>query len=308
MPQLPSPGNSTEPNLTSHATPLAAYSRTLSRRDALYRGVTACALASTGLSEICTATTSDDPYQPFQMGIQSYSLRGYGLDDALKHTRALGLRFWESYRGHFAVTTVPKDWKQYQETLKRAGVRMVAFGVEPFTENKDENRRRFEFAKAMGIETLSADPTPESLDHLDRLVEEYDVSIAIHNHGPGARYDSIEDTSRVLANHHEKIGACVDTGHYLRSREDPLKALHTFGKRVYGVHLKDVKQLKGKESQFTILGEGDLDVDGCLRYLYDVKYAYCMALEYEENEENPIADLQQSLAVVRKSLQKIRTT
>ena len=126
MPQLPSPGNSTEPNLTSHATPLAAYSRTLSRRDALYRGVTACALASTGLSEICTATTSDDPYQPFQMGIQSYSLRGYGLDDALKHTRALGLRFWESYRGHFPVTTVPKDWKQYQETLKRAGVRMVA--------------------------------------------------------------------------------------------------------------------------------------------------------------------------------------
>ena len=61
---------------------------------------------------------------------------------------------------------------------------------------------------------------PESFAVLDKVLEQYPgIYIAIHNHGPGARYDKIADVANAIKGHHERIGACVDTGHYLRSCE-----------------------------------------------------------------------------------------
>jgi hypothetical protein len=88
---------------------------------------------------------------------------------------------------------------------------------------------------------LSASPEPGSFDIPDELVEEYGVALGIHNHGPGDRYEEIATIEKAIKIHHPKIRCCIDTGHYLRSREDPVQAVEVFGKRVYGVHLKDVK-------------------------------------------------------------------
>jgi sugar phosphate isomerase/epimerase len=96
----------------------------------------------------------------------------------------------------------------------------------------------------------------------------------------------------------------VDTGHFLRSDENPVEAIEAFGHRTYGVHLKDVKKLPNGEKQFTILGEGDLDVVGCLKALKKLKFEHCMSLEYEENESNPMADIQKCLANVREAVKK----
>ena len=80
------------------------------------------------------------------------------------------------------------------------------------------------------------------------------MAIGIHNHGPGHKWAKIDTIAAAIKDHHPKIGCCVDTGHFLRSREDPVRAVEVFGKRIYGVHLKDVKDA----TTFTILGEGDL--------------------------------------------------
>ena len=50
----------------------------------------------------------------------------------------------------------------------------------------EANRRWFEFAKKAGIKSISANPSEDSFDSLDKLCEEYQIRIAIHNHGPGA--------------------------------------------------------------------------------------------------------------------------
>src|SRR5207247_6290409 len=94
----------------------------------------------------------------------------------------------------------------YKRKLDAAGIKLVAYGVEGFGKDTDANRKEFEFAKAMGIAVISADPTPEAFDSLDKLVDEYRINIAIHNHGPGARYDKIDSVSRAIQNHHERIG------------------------------------------------------------------------------------------------------
>lgn len=278
----------------------------VSRR--LFLKCSAAGVALAGpLSTLAADAAQSDPYGGFKMGLQSYSLRHYKkTEEALAKTRELGLKYWESFNQHFPVTDDAAKLAEYKRMLNGAGVTLMAYGVQGFDKNTDANRKQFVFAKAMGITTISADPTPEAFDNLDKLVEEFKINIAIHNHGPDdKRYGKIDQVLQAIMNHHERIGACVDTGHYLRADEDPVKAIETFGPRTYGVHLKDVKRIPGQKPQFTILGKGDLDVVGCLRVLKKLRFDHCLSLEYEESEQNPIPDIKECLAVVQQAVKKV---
>jgi inosose dehydratase len=145
---------------------------------------------------------------------------------------------------------------------------------------------------------MSADPDLDSFDSLDKLVEEYGVAIGIHNHGPGHKYDKIDKIAAAIKDHSPKIGCCVDTGHFLRSREDPVRAVEVFGTRTFGVHLKDVKDA----TKFTVLGKGDLRTADLLKALAAIKYDYCLAIEYEEHEDNPVAEIAECLTAARAAL------
>jgi sugar phosphate isomerase/epimerase len=251
-----------------------------------------------------------DPYGGFKMGLQSYSLRGFDEKTALQHTRTLGVKYWESFPGHIPLSTLPTHIAEQKALLADAGVTLMAYGVVEFDANETKTREKFDFAKAMGMSSFSANPRKDkaTFDLLDKMVAEYGVAIAIHNHGPGARYDKIKDVVEIVKDRHPKIGACVDTGHYLRSDENPVEAIEKLGQRVFGVHLKDVRTISnaGKRGKiFTILGQGDLDVLGCLQALRKLKYDLCLALEYEENEKNPLSDIEVSLQAVRDAVKKL---
>jgi inosose dehydratase len=276
----------------------------LNRRDFLQAGVLgATAIAFSRVS----AADVKDPYIGLNMGLQSYSLRAFDTAKALEMTKSLGLKNWEAYPNHIPMSSVPKHIETQKEILSKAGVTLVSYGVLPFDENENAARERFDFAKAMGIRSLSADPKKNkgTFDLLDKLVAEYDVAIAIHNHGPGHQYNKISDVENIVKDRHPKIGACVDTGHYLRSDEDPVEAVQRLGKRVFGVHLKDVKTLPDGKKQFKIAGEGDLKVTELLKALKQLKYDYLVAIEYEENEKNPLADIEACLKYVRECAAKV---
>jgi sugar phosphate isomerase/epimerase len=269
-----------------------------------------------------------DPYGGFKVGLQSYSLRTYDAKTALEHTKKLGVKFWESYPKHVPQSTLPATLNDSKKLLGEYGVSLMSYGVVRFTADENKARETFDFAKAMGLVSLSADPDPDraTFDLLDKLVAEYDVAIAIHNHGPGHRYDKADDVLKWVKDRHPKIGACVDTGHYLRSNESPVEVIQKFGSRVHGVHLKDVRTVNKPEDQekiepkltknrvgmlkkegkvFTILGEGELDTVGVLKALKKLNYQNCVALEYEESEQNPISDVELCLAAVREAVKKV---
>jgi sugar phosphate isomerase/epimerase len=277
----------------------------LDRRNFLKTGLVAsAAVCGAGWNPLASAQDKPaDPYRGFKMGIQSYSLRGFPVLEALEISKKLGLLHWESYPAHIPVSSVPKNVAEQKAMLAKAGVNLMAFGVVGFDGNETKAREVFDFAKAMGIKSISADPAKDEATFklLDKLVAEYNVAIAIHNHGPGHRYNKIDDVVNTVKDHHPLIGACVDTGHYLRSNENPVEALERLGNRVFGVHLKDVKDTK----IFKIVGEGDLDVVGCLKVLTKLKYKYCLALEYEENPKNPVPDLEVCLKNVRAAMEKL---
>ncbi len=259
-------------------------------------------LLAAGLAgRIGRAAEQTGDYGPFQMGIQSYSLRNFNFDEALAKTKELGLGAWESYSAHIAPTTDQAKLDAILAKMKAAGVTLAGFGVVRMTKDVDALRPVFAFAKAAGIKYLSADPDPDAFDAVDKLVEEYGVAVGIHNHGPGHRYDKIDTIAAAIKDHNPKIGCCIDTGHFLRSREDPVRAAEVFGDRIYGVHLKDVKDA----TTFTVLGKGDLRTADLLKELARRKYGYCLALEYEENPDDPIADIQSCLEAVRKAVKGI---
>jgi sugar phosphate isomerase/epimerase len=271
----------------------------LTRRDAIRSGLAAAGVLALGGRTIrADDQSASDAFAPFKMGIQSYSLRHFKLEEALEMTKTLGLHYWESFPAH--IPTDPAKAAKYTALAKESGVKVIGYGVVGFSKDHDANRKSFEFAKAMGIGYLSADPSKDSFDSLDKLVEEYQIPIGIHNHGPGHQYALIDNIAEAIKDHHKLIGCCIDTGHFLRSKQDPVRAVEVFNDRIYGVHLKDVKDA----TTFKVLGEGDLRTADLLAALAKRKYSYCLALEYEENEAAPMDDIQKCLATVRKALPK----
>ena len=273
--------------------------------------VTASAAGATwfDVPEIHSAT-GQDKYNGFPMGIQSFSLRGFGVDGAIEQTHKLGLHFIEFFSGHFPISPDPAKASAMKAKLTKRDLTISAHGVNNFTADHERNEVTFKFAKLAGIKNISANPKPDSFDSLDKLVAKYDIRIAIHNHGPGALYDKIDDGLKAVKGHDKRIGFCADLGHYIRSSEDPVEVIHKLGERLYGIHLKDFAEQK-KKTHGVILGKGHLDVPGVFKALHKVKFPAdgALSLEYEESpNDHPklLADIRECLAIAADAAQKAK--
>ena len=287
------------------------FDRTLSRRDVLRGG--AAALAATALPN-WSAGKDEDPFGGFTVAIQSYTFRNFDLDKALANMAACGVKHAEFFRKHIPVESTPDQLKSILNLCRESGVMPVAFGVEAFTKDHDANKKRFDFAAALGVKYLSADPTPDSFDSLDKLCDQYKIAIAIHPHGPsgkGARHRwwSAEVILAAVKDHHELIGTCLDTGHLIRMAQlgvmlDPAQEVRVMGKRNFGMHLKDHDNKRKTDVPY---GDptGVLDVPGVLRALREVKFAGYISIEYEANADNPSPDVQKCVAYFKDSVAKL---
>ncbi len=245
-----------------------------------------------------------DPYGGLPMGVQSYSLRAFNTLEAVRHIEGMGLHHAEFYSKHLDPKASDGQIEETKKLLEKAEIKLVSHGVTGFTKNHDANRQVFEFARKAGIRNITANPQPDSFDSLDKLVAEFEIRIAIHNHGPGALYDSIESVQKAIHDRHKLIGACVDTGHFIRSGEDPVKAVLELGDRVYGVHVKDDEYKGDKRTHNVVIGKANLDVVGLFKALKKIKFPADggLSLEYEANMQNPIDDMKQCLAVAREAI------
>ena len=248
---------------------------------------------------------ADDPWGGFPLGVQSYSLRNFNTVEAVRHIQGMGLHYAELYSKHLDTKASDDQIKETLKLLEDAGIKLAGHGVHGFTKDHEANKKLFEFARKAGVKVITANPEMDAFDSLDKLVAEYDIKIAIHNHGPGQLYDSIDSVVQAVKGRHKWVGACVDCGHFLRSGEDPVKAVRTLGPRVFGAHIKDDVEL-GKASKNVILGKGKLDVVGLFKALREIKFPAdgSLALEYEANPDNPIADMKACLAVAKEASAK----
>lgn len=253
-----------------------------------------------------------DPFGGLRVGVQSYSFRKFSLEQALKRTQELGLGYAEFYRGHVPTDSSPEKLAAIKALCKEYGVTPIAFGVESFTKDTAANKKLFDFAAGLGVKYLSADPTPDSFDSLDKLVDEYKIGIAIHPHGPSGkgrhRWYSAEVILAAVKDHHPLIGTCLDTGHLIRMAQlgqplDPAQQIRVMGPRNFGLHLKDHDNKRKEDVPY---GDpaGVLDVPGVLKALKEVKFDGYISIEYEAHPDDPSPDMRKCVAYLKAAVAK----
>jgi len=246
------------------------------------------ALAAPAFAVAVQRASAAEGYTGYVMGAQSYSFRHFKFAESLTKLKELGLNNMEFCSAHFPPDASAPGFADVKKTIEGSGVKVVAFGVENFTKDDAANRKKFEFAKALGIGILSASPAPDSFDSLDSLCKEFNIKIAIHNHGPNDKlYGLVANTLKAIEGRGPMIGACVDTGHVIRSGEKPHEVVKALGARVHSLHLKDWI-FNGEEQ---IPGNGELDMPALARELKALKFTGPIDLEYEKSEENPVPDM-----------------
>lgn len=182
-----------------------------------------------------------------------------------------------------------------------AGIKLHAAGAIYFTKDEDADiRSKFEYCKRAGIGVIVAgDPAPETLPRIERFVKEYDIRIAIHNHGPEDKlWPSPLNVLKAVKAMDPRIGCCIDVGHAARAGTDVVQAIHEAGPRLFNLHMKDLTDFESKGSQVAV-GDGIMPVRKMFEALIAAKYKGFVDLEYEIHPDDPMPGVISSFAYMR---------
>jgi sugar phosphate isomerase/epimerase len=208
----------------------------------------AICVAGCALVQDATQSSSAPDKLGWQMSIHAYTFRKFSIFECIDKTAALGLKYMSlsgsvSLDGSNTLTTVrlsDKDAEAIRTAAAARGIKLVNIGVVQLPPNEAESRKVFEFAKKMGIDTLVAEPEPAALDTVEKLCKEYNIKVAIHNHPRPSHYWNPDTVLQAIQGRTPLMGACADTGHWLRSGLDPVECLKKLQGHVITLHFKDL--------------------------------------------------------------------
>ncbi|MBE0536702.1 MAG: sugar phosphate isomerase/epimerase [Phycisphaerae bacterium] len=234
----------------------------------------------------------------FELGMASYTLRKYNLDETIAMTKRVGLKHIALKDFHLPMNASTEEIKAAAAKVKAAGLNLYGCGV-VYMRNEADVNRAFEYAKTAGMTTIIGVPNHDLLPLVDKKVKEYDIAVAIHNHGPGDKvYPTPESIYEKVKGLDARIGLCMDIGHTVRIGEDPVRDTMRFADRMLDVHIKDVTAAEAKGSTVEI-GRGVIDIPAFIRALLRIGYAKYVSFEYEKDENDPLAGLAESVGYVQ---------
>jgi sugar phosphate isomerase/epimerase len=241
---------------------------------------------------------------PIQLGLASYTFRNFTREQMIGFMKQINVN---SLNAKDVKDHLPADEQGEAKALAdyaAAGVKLHAAGAIYFRKDEDADiRSKFEYCKRAGIPVIVAgDPTPETLPRVEKFVKEYDIKIAIHNHGPeDPVWPSPLDILKLVKNLDPRIGCCIDVGHTVRAGTDVVQAIHEVGPRLFNVHMKDLASFQSKESQVAV-GDGKMPIREIFAALIETKYKGFVDLEYEIHADDPMPGVTASFAYMRGAL------
>jgi sugar phosphate isomerase/epimerase len=273
------------------------------RRDFIRTGAlaTAAFAASSDVFALAQKPPTAVEASPVRLGLASYTFRNFGRAQLLGFMKQLNV---------FALNVkdvkdhLPMDPQQEATALAdyaAAGIRLHAAGAIYFAKDEDADiRSKFEYCKRAGIAVIVAgDPAAETLPRMEKFVKEFDIRIAIHNHGPEDRlWPSPLDVLKAVKNMDPRIGCCIDVGHAARAGTNVVQAIHEAGPRLLNLHMKDLTSFQSKESQVAV-GDGIMPVRAMFQALIAMKYQGFVDLEYEVHADDPMPGVISSFAYMR---------
>ena len=283
------------------------HPKNFTRREALKTAALgALALPFLGGSSGC-ATAPVTPFAPdaehgLRLGVAGSTFRDMSVADSLTALKVLRISNACIYKKHLDwETATPDESRAVAEKYRAAGIAVVGTGVVNFSNDEAKSRRAFENARAAKLGLIVCKPDRDALPLVEKLAKEYDQKMAIHNHGPEDKiYPSPADTFNAVKNLDARIGMCIDIGHAMRAKADPVATIRQYASRLYDLHLKDSVAVPGAEKDIPVeVGAGHLDIRGVLRALLDINYRGVVEFEYEKVAANPVTGLAESVGYVR---------
>lgn len=237
---------------------------------------------------------------PLKIGVASYSLRKFPRDKAIAALQELGVRYVTIKDVHLARTDTPDQIRAARQQFEAAGLTIMGGGTLTWkTPDEAAMRKDFEYAKAAGMPLVVCSPAPDTLDLLEKMVKEFDIKAAIHNHGTeDPWWPAPSDVLAKISQRDPRMGVCMDIGHAVRAGADVVKAVSVAGPRLLDLHIKDLTDTTSRDSQVAV-GRGVLPVVGVFRELVKIRFAGHVSLEYEINADNPIPGMLESLSFMR---------
>ena len=235
---------------------------------------------------------------PFTLGMASYTFRKFDLEDTLAMTKRLGLKSITFKSFHLPLESTKEEINSTVSKVKAAGLKLYGGGV-VYMKNRGEIERAFEYASSAGMKVIIGVPEPGLLALVDNKVKEYDIKVAIHNHGPTDKvYPTPASAYEKIKNLDRRIGLCIDIGHTQRAGIDPSVAAERFADRLLDVHIKDVSAAS-KEGQTIEIGRGVIDIPKFLRTLLKIGYKGTASFEFEKDADDPLPGVAESLGYVK---------
>jgi sugar phosphate isomerase/epimerase len=277
--------------------------QSLSRRRFIQTGaVTAVAVAAShpSLSMAAPMQSTGKPSH-VRLGLASYTFRNFARAQLIVWMKQLNITSLncKDVKDHLPMD--PAEEELAIADYSAAAITLHAAGAIYFSKDGDDDiRSKFEYCKRAKIPVIVAgDPTPETLPRVEKFVKEYDIRVAIHNHGPEDKlWPSPLDVLKLVKDRDPRIGCCIDVGHTVRAGTDVVQAIHEIGPRLFNMHIKDLTSFQDKESQVAV-GRGIMPIRDIFQALIQTGYGGYVDLEYEVHGDDPMPGVIESFAYMR---------
>jgi inosose dehydratase len=234
----------------------------------------------------------------FQLGMASYTIRKYPLDQALAMVQRLGLSRMVFKDAHLPLTSSDDEIQAALEKAKAKGIEVYGCGT-VYMKTPAEIDQAFHYAQTAGMKLIIGAPNVELLPLVEQKVKETDITLAIHNHGPdNPLYSSALDAYALIKGMDRRMGLCLDIGHTQRLGQDPIAVFRTVFDRVYDIHTKDVTAAS-KAGKTCEGGRGVIDLVGFIKTAIALGYAHTLDFEHEKDADDPLPGVAETIGYVR---------
>jgi sugar phosphate isomerase/epimerase len=246
-------------------------------------------------------TEANGKPSPIKLGLASYTFRNFSRAQMITWMKQLNITGLNAKDAKDHLPMDPAAEAQAVADYEANGIHLHAAGAIYFQKDDDDDiRAKFEYCKRAGVKVIVAgDPAPATLPRVEKFVKEYDIKIAIHNHGPEDKiFPSPLDVLKFVKNMDPRMGCCIDVGHCVRAGTDVIEAIKAAGPRLFNMHMKDLTSFTSKESQVAV-GEGKMPIRQIFEALSEIKYPGWVDLEYEVHGDDPMPGVTESFAYMR---------
>jgi sugar phosphate isomerase/epimerase len=236
-----------------------------------------------------------------KLGIATYSLREFDRHTAIEMLKKMQVKYISIKDVHLKIGAPPEETQAGRAEFDAAGFTVTSGGNVDMTKGTtvEELRKQFEYAKNARLPMMVCAPTHENIKAVEALVKEYNIRIAIHNHGPEDKhFPTPQSVLEVVRKLDKRCGLCMDIGHSARTGIDVVKTINDAEDRLFDMHVKDLRDLSKKDSQCDI-GDGAMPFPRIFKQLKKIGYTGCVNMEYEINGKDPMMGMQRSLSYER---------